>query len=219
VLGNLNGLPAAFTDRTPSAIALTGSVQLRDEKQAADIVMQMVAGADLFKICDLNQAMVSVCYDLHKDSAEQARYQWQRFWAAVNLLQFLPLMYAWTPASKHDGTAAGLLWPDLQNQQAEQKFNEVPDWFEQLDQPIADLLSAKNINWLEPGVVGEAVMNVNNEVIGEAEILFYEGKIAFLLEESDDQMASKSYLQAEGWRVCSSVDDLAAAINELDSGD
>jgi DEAD/DEAH box helicase domain-containing protein len=219
VLGNLNGLPAAFTDRTPSAIALTGSVQLRDEKQAADFVMQMVAGADLFKICDLNQAMVSVCYDLHKDSAEQARYQWQRFWAAVNLLQFLPLMYAWTPASKHDGTAAGLLWPDLQNQQAEQKFNEVPDWFEQLDQPIADLLSAKNINWLEPGVVGEAVMNVNNEVIGEAEILFYEGKIAFLLEESDDQMASKSYLQAEGWCVCSSVDDLAAAINELDSGD
>ncbi|PCM45933.1 DEAD/DEAH box helicase [Marinobacter sp. ANT_B65] len=219
ILDSLGGLPAAFADLTPSPVALAGSVELQDGKGAAAVIVELIAGTNLLKTADLTQAMVSVCYDLRQGSEKAARYQWQRFWAAVNLLQFLPVMYAWTPASKHDGTAAGLLWPDLSlKTQVKTDPGSTPSWFEQLDPELAEALSALTINWPAECQVGDAVMNASEEIVGEAEILFNEHKIAFLLKDVDDQIASKAHLEADGWRVCTVVTELETAIKKLNSG-
>ena len=71
----------------------------------------MLAGPELLSHFDLRQAMATLSYDLKPGAEKAALYTWQRFWMAVNFLQFLPVFYAYTPQSKHDGTAAGLLWP------------------------------------------------------------------------------------------------------------
>lgn len=93
LLQSLDGLPVSFTDQQPEPAVLAGEVELKDAHGAAVISLGLLAGADLVRQFDLSQALVSLCYDLKQGSEEAARYQWQRFWAKVNVLQFLPLFY------------------------------------------------------------------------------------------------------------------------------
>ena len=94
-----------------------------------------------------------------------------------------------------------------------------PDWFDDLDEPLRLLFAEQSVTWPTEALVGEEVVSgALDEVVGEAEVLFSELKVALLLEEVADQQASKPYLQADGWRVCASAAELAAAINEMDSG-
>lgn len=219
LLQSLHGLPVSFTDQQPEPIALAGAVEVKDAQGAALISLGLIAGADLVRQFDLNQALVSFCYDLKQGSEEAARYQWQRFWAAVNFLQFLPLFYAWTPQSKHDGTAAGLLWP-LVGAVAEESVEarQLPNWFQLLDENVATALSEHQIAWSMSAVVGDAVMDEQGEVVGEAELLLPEQKIALLLEHLEDQQAAMAYLQKAGWIIVSSAEDLVKAITQLNSG-
>ena len=216
VLNSRSGLPASFTDLTPAPAALVGSVELHDDKAAAAITLDLIAAPELVKKADLNRASVTLCYDLRQGNEDDARYQWQRFWTAVNFLQFLPLMYAYTPQSKHDGTAAGLLWPDIHPSHPEQtEQDKSPEWFEMLDSELAGELGKHEVVWPGIPLVGDDVLDANEEVIGLAEIIFEEQKIAFLLE---DQLEIKPRLEADGWLVLETVEDLVAAINNLDSG-
>ena len=57
-----------------------------------------------------------------------------------------------------------------------------------------------------------------DEVVGEAELMFADAKIALLLEDIEDQVAARPYLEADGWRLCASVEELVDAVNELESG-
>src|SRR5690554_3066422 len=220
VLESLNGLPASFTDLTPDPAALAGSVELTDDKAAAAISLSLLAGPDLLKTFDLNKALVSVSYTLKKGSEEQARYQWQRFWAAVNFLQFLPVFYAWTPDSKNSGIAAGLEWGQTQAQNDKpEKREQAPAWFENLEEELRLELDAHSANWPDEALVAEALVAGDlDEVVGEAELMFVDAKIALLLEEIEDQVAARPYLEADGWRLCASVEELVDAVNELESG-
>lgn len=215
----LHGLPADFTDRAPDPLALAGDVELNDDKGAACIKLHLLAGPELLKAFDLDAAMVSACYDLRQGSEKAARYQWQRFWSAVNYLQFLPLMYAWTPDSRNSGIAAGLMWPEKKSGfLAPAKQAPTPEWYGLLDKQLADALLAYEVNWPKTPLVGDDVVNADEEVIGEAEIIFEEHKVAFLLTEADEQIAIRPLLEAEGWQVFTEVGALVAAINTLNSG-
>ncbi|NVK41164.1 MAG: DEAD/DEAH box helicase [Oceanospirillaceae bacterium] len=219
ILDDLDGLPASFTDQTPQPPVLAGRVELNDEQGAAAIVLELIAGQPLLKEVDLTQAMVMLCYDRREGSDEAARYQWQRFWTSVNFLQMLPLMYAWTPQSKLSGTAAGLLWPDIQPVKGpQQDQNTDPDWYDLLDSDLVEAFRALDVNWPATPLVGDDVMDANEESIGEAEIIFEEQKIAFLRADVAEQMAIKPRLEAEGWRVFISASELVEAVNEMDSG-
>ncbi|HSH56343.1 MAG TPA: Zn-binding domain-containing protein, partial [Halomonas sp.] len=217
VMESLHGLPSAFTDRAPDPLALAGSTELKDGQSAAVIRLQLLAGPALLKTFDLDAALVSLCYDLQQGSEEAARYQWQRLWAAVNFLQFLPLIYAWTPASRNSGIAAGLLWPEkasasdiTQGQVAE------PEWYALLDGELARALKGQEVHWPETPQVGEDVVNNDDEVVGQAELLFETHRLAFLLKDDEEQLASKPQLEANGWRVLIELDELVAIINGLD---
>ncbi|NIC38356.1 DEAD/DEAH box helicase [Halomonas desiderata] len=217
VIDSLHGLPAAFTDRTPQPVALAGAVELTDDQGAAAIVLRLLAGEELVKRFDLNSAMVSVSYELRRGSEEAARNPWQRFWAAVNLLQFLPLMYAWTPESRNSGIAAGLLWPERRSAADEQPAaSPEPAWYAHLDAQLAEALRGRQVDWPEAPQVGEDVVNDDEEVIGLAELIFEASRIAFLLEEDEEQLAAQPYLESLGWRVLTDVDELVAVINGLD---
>lgn len=218
-LQSVQGLPVSFADQQPEPVAMTGAVELQDTQGAAEIRLGLIAGAGLVRQFDLEQALVTLCYDLKQGSEEAARYQWQRFWAAVNFLQFLPLFYAWTPQSKHDGTAAGLLWPIVGEPVHEAvEALVLPDWFDVLDDDIASLLRHQSINWPASATVGDAVMNADDEVVGEAELLFPEQKIALLLDDVPDQQAAKPFLQEASWQVVTSAEALVAAFSQLNTG-
>ena len=217
VIDGLYGLPASFTDRAPEPVVLAGSATLKDDQGAATLTFSFLAGTDLVKSGDLSQALVSVCYDLSKGSEKEARYQWQRFWCAVNFLQFLPVMYAWTPESRNSGIAAGLLWPDITA--PGETTQQVPAWYDLLETPLKSLFDQYEVNWPEEASLAvEVIAGELNETVGEAELLFDAEKIALLLVEIDDQLAARPYLEAEGWHICTTVEELAAAIDELDKG-
>jgi DEAD/DEAH box helicase domain-containing protein len=213
VLDHLQGLPAAFTDQLPLDVALAGRAELHDQANGPLITLELVAGAELLKSVDLTQALVSICYDRAGSSEEAARYRWQRFWTAVNLLQFLPLFYGWTPESKCDGTAAGLLWPDTKV--TEEATAPTPAWYDLLDADMAAELSQHAANWPCTPLVGDDVLDVDEAVIGTAEILFETEKIVFLLP---DQLEIQARLEADGWTVCTRLAELVDAINTLDAG-
>jgi DEAD/DEAH box helicase domain-containing protein len=216
LIENLSGLPASFTDQAPDPAVIAGSVELNDDKGVATITLSLLAGSELLKTFDLGKALVYVCYNLKMGNEENARYQWQRFWAVVNFLQFLPLMYAWTPDSLNSGIAAGMLWPENQLPIPEQaKDSSTPAWFGLLEDQLAEELRTNDVNWPATPVVGDDVLDANEEVIGLAELIFEEQKIAFLL---DAQLAIKPQLEADGWAVFTTVETLVTAINELDSG-
>lgn len=222
-LESLNGLPASFTDQLPSPVVLAGSVVLTDEQAAASISLSLLAGDALLKTFDLHQALVSASYHLQKGSEEQARYQWQRFWSAVNFLQFLPLFYAWTPESKLSGIAAGLIWPASSSadpsEHAQALPGSQPTWFDQLDESLRAALAAQDVNWpTQVQVAEEITAGELDEVVGEAELLFVDARIALLLDDVADQVAARPWLEAQGWRICSSVEALVAALNESESG-
>ena len=218
VIDSLHGLPAAFTDRTPQPVVLAGAVELNDDQGAAAIVLRLLAGEGLLKRFDLDSTMVSVSYELRGGGEEGARYPWQRFWAAVNLLQFLPLMYAWTPEARNSGIAAGLLWPERRVADHEQPaVSPEPAWYAYLDASLAEALRGWQVDWPEAPQVGEDVVNDAEEVIGLAELLFEASRIAFLLEDDEEQLAARPHLEAQGWRVLTDVEELVAVINGLDS--
>jgi DEAD/DEAH box helicase domain-containing protein len=131
----------------------------------------------------------------------------------VNLLQFLPLFYGWTPESKCDGTAAGLLWPDTKV--TEEATAPTPAWYDLLDADMAAELSQHAANWPCTPLVGDDVLDVDEAVIGTAEILFETEKIVFLLP---DQLEIQARLEADGWTVCTRLAELVDAINTLDAG-
>jgi DEAD/DEAH box helicase domain-containing protein len=218
VLEGLTGLPASLTDRAPNPVVLAGSVKLEDSQGTATIALSLLAGSELLKAGDLSKSLISVCYDLSKGSEDAARYQWQRFWCAVNFLQFLPVMYAWTPDSRNSGIAAGLLWPGIAEQAESAK--QLPGWYDSLEESLKPLFDQhKEVSWPEDALIAEEVVAGElNETVGEAEILFEAQKIALLLVEVEDQLAARPYLEAEGWQIYTTVDELAAAINELGKG-
>ncbi|MBU0922227.1 MAG: DEAD/DEAH box helicase [Pseudomonadota bacterium] len=216
---SLDGLPISFTDQQPEPVALAGEVEIKDAQGAAVIRLGLLAGADLVRQFDLSRGLVSLCYDLKQGSEEAARYQWQRFWATVNLLQFLPLFYAWTPQSKLDGTAAGLLWPAAGAEYASPDMSQpLPDWFDLLDENIACALREQPLSWPASAIVGDAVMNAQDEVVGEAELLLPEQKIALLLDGMEDQQAARAHLQDAGWTIVTTAEALVAVITEMNSG-
>jgi len=221
VIENLSGLPSSFTDLAPEPAVLAGKVLLNDDKGAAIISLDLLAGPELLKSFDLDKTLVSASYNLQKGNEANARYQWQRFWAAVNFLQFLPIFYAWTPDSRNSGIAAGLIWgqPPTQNDEAEARRGETPAWYEKLEDDLRHDFDKHEVNWpAEASVATEITSGELDEIVGEAELLFEEPKIALLLTDVEDQAAARPYLEAEGWRICTSVEELVEALNELDSG-
>ena len=221
VLDSLSGLPVSFTDQTPDPTALVGAVELCDDKGAARVTLSLVAGKALLDSFALDHVLVSVCYNLKKGNEEQARYQWQRFWTAVNFLQFLPVFYAWTPDSKTSGIAAGLEWDQLHTGTGpvDMATDNTPQWFAQLEPELRQAMQALDVNWPEQARVGEEVTSGDlDAVVGEAELLFDELKLALLLEDVEDQVAARPYLEADGWQICTSVEELAALLKETDAG-
>ena len=221
---SLNGLPASFTDLMPDPAALAGSVTLSDDKAAAHITLSLLAGPELFKTFDLSTALVSASYHLQKGNEDEARYQWQRFWSAVNFLQFLPVFYAWTPDSKNSGIAAGLEWGQTRAQAPAGNDNrdnqsQTPAWFDKLEPELRQALEAVDKEWPEDALVAEAVTAGElDEIVGEAELMFTGVKVALLLDDVDDQVAARPYLETDGWRICTSVEELGVTLNELESG-
>ena len=227
----LRGLPVNFTDHAPETATMMGAVDIRDSQEAAVLSLHLVAGQGLFNTVDLNEVLVSACYELKPGKADQARFQWQRFWGAVNLLQFLPLFYAWTPDSKTSGIAAGLQWtlskatwdltstnPEVTHSHTDEQLF-LPNWFEQIEPNLRSALQELPINWPTKARIGDEVSaGALDEVVGEAEILFDTLKVALLLPEYPDQQAAKQHLEAAGWRCCESAAELGAVVNELDSG-
>jgi DEAD/DEAH box helicase domain-containing protein len=221
IIENLSGLPASFTDLSPEPAVLAGKVMLTDDKGAATIGLELLAGSELLKSFDLNQALVSASYNLEKGNEANARYQWQRFWAAVNFLQFLPIFYAWTPDSRNSGIAAGLIWgePSKLTSGPEPEGGQVPAWYDSLEEELKSEFSKYEVNWpAEASVAPEITAGKLDEVVGEAELLFEEQKIALLLSDIEVQAAARPYLEGDGWRICTSVEELVEALNELDSG-
>jgi DEAD/DEAH box helicase domain-containing protein len=157
--------------------------------------------------------MVTVCYDRGSFSDELVRYQWQRLWMLVNFIQFLPVAYVWTPQSKNDGSAAGLLWPGEESPAVEDPA--IPEWYEELDEELADQLAEMAVEWPEMPLVGDDVLNADGAVIGNAELVFEQSKLAYLL---DDQIEVAPALEAAGWTVFSEINALVAAINQLRTG-
>lgn len=215
VLDHLQGLPCAFTDQLPQPVAISGRGVWQTAEDAPLLSLELIAGQGLLHGLDLRQALVSLCHDRAGSSDEAARSDWQRLWAMVNLLQFLPLFYAWTPESKADGTAAGLRWPEPSVDALESSSNPRPDWYDLLDSELAAELDAQRISWPGTPLVGDDLLDANEAVIGTAEILFETEKIVFLLPE---QLDIQARLEAEGWTVCTQVEELVAAINTLEAG-
>lgn len=217
VLDNLDGFPTSFTDQLPDDLVLAGRAVLADQSSQARILVDLLAGPELIRQANLQQVAVMLGYDRNKSSEEAARYQWQRFWMAVNFLQFLPLICAWTPESKFNGTAAGLLWPARPSKfSAETDKALVPEWYELLDSELVEALKSHAVHWPCEPLVGDDVVGSNEEIIGEAEILFEALKVVFLTE---DQLAIKPQLEADGWQVLTTLSALVEAINTMDAGE
>ncbi|MGY4878173.1 DEAD/DEAH box helicase [Vreelandella aquamarina] len=217
---SLDGLPAAFTDLRPDSVALAGAVTLKDDQSRASMTLNLLASRQLLTSADMAQALVHLRYDAN-DATDTALYAWQRFWCAVNFLQFLPVFYAWTPQMTVNGSAAGLLWPradQVPGSASESGQPNNPAWFAYVDEDLAEVLKTYSLEWPETAQVGEPVMNDDEEIIGEVELMFDAQKIAFLLEDAPDQLAARHYLEANGWRVFLEVNALAAAVNHMDEG-
>ena len=216
---NLEGLPVSFTDLCPSRIALAASVRLRAEEADSVIRLDMLVAPELLRSGgEPAHALVSLCYEAAGDDDETSRYQWQRLWTLVSFLQFLPAFYAWTPESRSDGTAAGLLWPARGS--APVPARPEPGWLEYLDESLAARLREADIDMVWPGepLVGEAVMNGQDEVVGEAELMFPDARVALLLDDVPDQVAARPHLEAAGWQVFTDVEALLEAMEETSSG-
>ena len=213
IIERLHGLPASFTDLKPDPVALAGATTIRDDNSDATLQVDFLARKDLLTQVDMRQAMVTVCYDRGSFSDELVRYQWQRLWMLVNFIQFLPVAYVWTPQSKNDGSAAGLLWPGEESPAVEDPA--IPEWYEELDEELADQLAEMAVEWPEMPLVGDDVLNADGAVIGNAELVFEQSKLAYLL---DDQIEVAPALEAAGWTVFSEINALVAAINQLKTG-
>ncbi|NOG30583.1 hypothetical protein HLB35_00210 [Halomonas sp. TBZ9] len=219
-LASLDGLPASFTDLQPESVALAGAVTLTDNQSRASMTLNLLASRQLLTSADLTQASINLRYDAN-DATDTALYAWQRFWCAVNFLQFLPVFYAWTPQMNANGSAAGLLWPtagQVSGTASDGGTQNSPAWFDYVDKDLADVLKTHTLEWPETAMVGEPVMNDDEEIIGEVELMFEAQKIAFLLDNEPDQLAARAYLEANGWQVFTQVDTLAAAMNHMDAG-
>jgi DEAD/DEAH box helicase domain-containing protein len=84
---------------------------------------------------------------------------------------------------------------------------------------VREALEAVDREWPEDALVAEAVTAGElDEVVGEAELMFADAKVVLLLDDVDDQVAARPYLEAEGWRICTSVKELGVTLNELESG-
>lgn len=95
-----------------------------------------------------------------------------------------------------------------------------PGWLEYLDESLAARLREADIDMVWPGepLVGEAVMNGQDEVVGEAELMFPDARIALLLDDVPDQVAARPHLEAAGWQVFTDVEALLEAMEETSSG-
>jgi len=71
------------------------------------------------------------------------------------------------------------------------------------------------VEWPEMPLVGDDVLNADGAVIGNAELVFEQSKLAYLL---DDQIEVAPALEAAGWTVFSEINALVAAINQLRTG-
>jgi DEAD/DEAH box helicase domain-containing protein len=209
VLESLHGLPVAFTDQKPHAPALAGDVELSDNEGAATVRLRFLAGRELLDDFDLSSAMVTLCYDLKPGQEKVALYQWQRFWGAVNFLQFLPLFFGYTPQSKQDGTAAGLEWPSEHSAEVVSGVAGEQEWYTLLDESLVEALRAAEPVWPEDALVGEDVLDADGEVIGNAEVMFVTAKVVYLAEEELDL---QPVLEAEGWEVCLTIEALIQAL-------
>ena len=92
-----------------------------------------------------------------------------------------------------------------------------PAWYAYLDASLAEALRGRQVDWPEAPQVGEDVVDEAEEVIGLAELLFEASRIAFLLEDDEEQLAARPHLESRGWRVLTDVEELVAVINGLDS--
>src|SRR5690606_31510634 len=162
-------------------------------------------------------------FDNHGE--DEARYQWRHLRTAIHCLQFLPLFYASAPASKISGIAAGLEWhlplaPTVSEEQTRGSAPQsVPSWFKHLEDDLRSELEQLEVRWPQEVLVAEGVTAGDLEVVvGEAELMFTEAKVAFLLLDVEDQAAAKPHLEQAGWRVCTTVAELATALNEQESG-
>lgn len=216
VMENMSGLPASFTDGLPDPAVLVGRAVRGDDSSQAKLIVDFIAGGELLKQANLKQISVLLGYDRNASDEETARYQWQCFWMTLNFCQFLPWVCAWTPEHKLSGTAAGMLWPNLDDQLESQSMSDQPDWYEELDSSIADELKAQKVRWPSAPVIGDDIINHKDEVIGMAEIVFETEKFVFL---TDDQLPMKSELEADGWQVLTTITDLVAHVNSMDAGE
>jgi DEAD/DEAH box helicase domain-containing protein len=214
ILNSLKGLPASFTDFQPSSVALTGSAFYKEESGAL-LRLNMLASSELTTNFDLTEIMVTICYDLAVGNEPKSRFAWQRLWFTLNYLQFLPLVYAYTPQSVHDGTAAGLLWPSVHHQDEQNVGSELPEWFEYLDKELANSMAETKLTWPNDGEVGKEVENSAGEIIGDIEIAFASLRIAFLTNEN---FILKDILENDGWKVVISLEDLISAITHKNQG-
>ena len=131
----------------------------------------------------------------------------------LNWIQFLPVVYVWTPKSKSDGSAAGLLWPEPEEASLEDPSS--PEWYEDLEPEVIEKLAGVSVVWPEVPLVGDDILNGDGEVIGIAELTFEEARIALLL---DDQVELKPELEGDGWSVYTEINALVAAINKQEQG-
>ncbi|MDO6460771.1 DEAD/DEAH box helicase [Granulosicoccaceae sp. 1_MG-2023] len=211
----LRGLPAAFTDQLPQQLVMGGRAWPGDSQSETQITLDLLVGQGLMQAMDLRQTLVSLCFAGAGGSDDSSRAQWQRVWMFVNRLQFLPVFYAWTPESRSDGTAAGLRWPDAGLCRTEEPDASVPAWYDLLDEELAAELSEHSLSWPGTPLVGDDLLDKNEEAVGSAEIIIEAEKIAFLLP---DQLEVQPWLEADGWQVCTRVDQLVDAINTLNAG-
>ena len=107
------GLPVNFTERLPQQWAGAGHSVWQENDSEEKLLLTLVAGAASLSVGDFTQAGVVLNFAVKETAGSQALKQWQRLWHLVNVLQFLPNFYAYTPESKHDGIAAGMEWPEL----------------------------------------------------------------------------------------------------------
>lgn len=212
VIESLKGLLASFTDLQPKPEVLVGKVAFKGDLDVASLNLSLIASPDLLSKVYITQAMATVSYDLRSSGQSKSLYAWQRLWLLVNYLQFLSVFYAYTPESVYDGIAAGLLWNSFSSS-AGAIDSELPDWFEYLDEIVAQRLSEVNYVWPAAAQVGEEVENELGEIIGDIELALPDIKVAHVMGE---QPSVESTMVNDGWQVFASPTRLCQCV--IDSG-
>ena len=224
----IESAPVAFQDRVASSPVAAGFVT-HSEAVGGDTSLGFICSATALTKGNTDDTAVILRYSVNNKNSEVARINWQNFWHCVNVLQFMPNFYAYTPGAAADGVTAGLNWSNVRSL-SEKSSQSVPStvnlahkkvdaegsvatversWLDDLDDELRNefnALAPEELDAMDGDVeLFYELTDTVGEVVAEAELAWPKKKLAFLCEYQRDYMDE---FISRDWRIFDKFDEL-----------